>query len=396
MGQRDEDFIDESSGSDSGSGSFEDESDSLSEDEEKSPMKKPKKGGSRPSSPALKQPKRLGEDVKIPAKTEPVLSTKKRKKGSVIEDSDDENERDEMKVESAPKKSKSVLSENDGNGVRPIKKAKASPLNNVSALEVHMPKSVVDSATGAAAAVSSSTSSSAASSSSSSKVDGNVDFSKGPDITTEKAAKILILKYLRHQNRPYGAIQIFENLHRRVMKSLVERALDSLVKQEDSPVLVKEYKTNKIYWPKQKGMATATASDLKDMDNKLHAKKQELECLEKRYSHLSKYLATLIQEPSDEYLNAVLAEKEDTVAAMQVKADRLASNKIDPKALATSVQKHNLYRSKWIERKNGVMDVVNNIAEGMEKKPKVVMADLGIETDADVNTTIPSALTVPK
>ena len=42
------------------------------------------------------------------------------------------------------------------------------------------------------------------------------------------------------------------------------------------------------------------------------------------------------------------------------------------------------------------MDVVNNIAEGMEKKPKVVMADLGIETDADVNTTIPSALTVPK
>ena len=103
-----------------------------------------------------------------------------------------------------------------------------------------------------------------------------VDFSKGPDITTEKAAKILILKYLRHQNRPYGAIQIFENLRRRVMKSLVERALDSLVKQEDSPVLVKVYKTNKIYWPKQKGMATATASDLKDMENSLQAKKQEL------------------------------------------------------------------------------------------------------------------------
>ena len=92
----------------------------------------------------------------------------------------------------------------------------------------------------------------------------------------------------------------------------------------------------------------------------------------------------------------MLAEKEKEVAAMQVKADVLSSNKIDPKTQITNIKKHNLYRSKWIERKNGVMDIVNNIADGMEKKPSVIIADLGIETDEDVNAVIPSALTVPK
>ena len=307
---------------------------------------------------------------------------------------------DAMNVESSTK-STSTTNENESNGASPAKKrAKSSPQKKAAlaqkpkppppavALELQKPKTPVASAPKAAAALSSSSSSSGA--------DGEMDFSKGGDIVTEKQAKMQILSYLRHQNRPYSAIQIFENLHKRAMKSLVERALDSLVKAEDGPILIKEYKTNKIYWPKQKGMKTASTSELKDLDNELKAKKQELDDLDKFYSQLSKQLQTRLQEPTDEYLDAVLAEQEKKVAAMQTKADKLASNKIDPQALNKTIQKHNFYRSKWVELKNGVMDVVNNIAEGMEKKPSVIMADLGIETDADVDAIVPKALVAPK
>lgn len=38
----------------------------------------------------------------------------------------------------------------------------------------------------------------------------------------------------------------------------------------------------------------------------------------------------------------------------------------------------------WVTRKRIAMDAVNQIADGMEKKPKSVYDLCGIETDADV------------
>lgn len=44
-------------------------------------------------------------------------------------------------------------------------------------------------------------------------------------VTTEAAAKKLILQYLKVQNRPYSAIQIHDNLHGRIPKAVLERSL---------------------------------------------------------------------------------------------------------------------------------------------------------------------------
>lgn len=54
----------------------------------------------------------------------------------------------------------------------------------------------------------------------------NIDmFTSGGPVTTEAAAKKLILQYLKVQNRPYSAIQVHDNLHGRIPKTVTERAL---------------------------------------------------------------------------------------------------------------------------------------------------------------------------
>ena len=95
---------------------------------------------------------------------------------------------------------------------------------------------------------SSSSSSSSSAAAVSSIVGGTVgDITRGPNVTTESAAKKLILQYLKLQNRPYSAIQVFDNLHKRIAKPTVERCLTTL-SETDGGLRCKEYGKAKIYF----------------------------------------------------------------------------------------------------------------------------------------------------
>lgn len=69
----------------------------------------------------------------------------------------------------------------------------------------------------------------------------------GPPVSSEAAARKLILSYMTQQNRPYSVIQVFDNLHKRVGKALVQKVLDSLSAGE-GPLKCKEYGKAKIYY----------------------------------------------------------------------------------------------------------------------------------------------------
>lgn len=104
---------------------------------------------------------------------------------------------------------------------------------------------------------SSSTSSSSVSSSSAAVAGG--DITRGANITTESAAKKLILQYLKLQNRPYSAIQVFDNLHKRIAKPTVERCLSTL-SENDGGLRCKEYGKAKIYFFDQKNLSQELTS----------------------------------------------------------------------------------------------------------------------------------------
>lgn len=43
----------------------------------------------------------------------------------------------------------------------------------------------------------------------------------------------------------------------------------------------------------------------------------------------------------------------------------------------------------WRKRKRGCMEIIDMVSEGLEKKPKEFIEDLGLETDEDLGLTCP-------
>ena len=99
------------------------------------------------------------------------------------------------------------------------------------------------------------------------------DITRGPPVNSESQAKKLIVQYMKQQNRPYSAIQVFDNLHKRIPKSTVEKVLSVLSEQNSSsdgsegPVLrCKDYGKAKIYFYNQMQLPTLSDNEIGKID----------------------------------------------------------------------------------------------------------------------------------
>ena len=198
---------------------------------------------------------------RVTAANSPQKASKKKKIASSDEDDDygggrDDDDDDEGDFEDTPQsgakkanKTKAPTSKQSAaksNAEKPRSHAVASK-TTTSTVKTEVAKTV-----------STSTSSSSSASSSSAAVVGG-DITRGANITTESAAKKLILQYLKLQNRPYSAIQVFDNLHKRIAKPTVERCLSTL-SENDGGLRCKEYGKAKIYFFDQKNMSQELTS----------------------------------------------------------------------------------------------------------------------------------------
>lgn len=202
---------------------------------------------------------------RVMAVSSPQKAAKKKRIASSDEDDDyggggghDDDDDDEGDFEDTPQ-----------SGAKKTNKSKAPTSKQSAAKSIaDKPKSVAVNSKAATSVVksevaktaSSSTSSSSSASSSSAAVGGG-DITRGANITTESAAKKLILQYLKLQNRPYSAIQVFDNLHKRIAKPTVERCLSTL-SENDGGLRCKEYGKAKIYFFDQKNMSQELTSVL--------------------------------------------------------------------------------------------------------------------------------------
>jgi hypothetical protein len=124
----------------------------------------------------------------------------------------------------------------------------------------------------------------------------SVDVSRGPDITTDAEAKRVILAYFKQQNRPYSAIQVYDNLHKRAAKSVIERALTNLC-ETNAGLLCKEYGKAKIYFVDQNIFPAAPSGDI---DDEIEALETSLNAESDREKRLKATLTALESEPNDE------------------------------------------------------------------------------------------------
>jgi hypothetical protein len=225
------------------------------------------------------------------------------------------------------------------------------------------------------------------------------DITRGPPITTDSAAKKLIGQYLRQQNRPYSAIQVHDNLHKRVPKATCERVLTALC-EPGMGYICKEYGKAKIYFVDQSTLTsnfTPTQLDTLLQQNDDLAKEVEYAAGEEK--RLKQQLQQLVHEPTDEDLDTLLAEAREIVRLKTEKVNTLsnagnqaasssssggalsrgssssssAPSSSSMKTLAHCVQAHNYYRKVWAARKQLCMDAADLLSEGMNKKVKDVL-----------------------
>eukprot|EP00597_Dinobryon_sp_UTEXLB2267_P003665 CAMPEP_0170076678 /NCGR_PEP_ID=MMETSP0019_2-20121128/13640_1 /TAXON_ID=98059 /ORGANISM="Dinobryon sp., Strain UTEXLB2267" /LENGTH=319 /DNA_ID=CAMNT_0010288537 /DNA_START=43 /DNA_END=999 /DNA_ORIENTATION=+ len=209
----------------------------------------------------------------------------------------------------------------------------------------------------------------------------------GGPVTTELAAKKLLLQYLKSQNRPYSAIQLHDNLHGRIPKSVLERSLASLTSTEGAEIVCKEYGKSKIYFVDQNiGVSSDfTAEELEQLEEENEGLKQTLAKLSGDEKQLHLQLQELEAQPSDADLPRLLASLE---ATLQEKRGRLATLSgqaatQDPRGLETVIRVHNFHRTALLARKLQCMEAVEALSEGLGRKTKDLMAELCLDSDQD-------------
>eukprot|EP00123_Amoebidium_parasiticum_P020591 comp5315_c0_seq1/m.1311 comp5315_c0_seq1/g.1311 ORF comp5315_c0_seq1/g.1311 comp5315_c0_seq1/m.1311 type:complete len:215 (-) comp5315_c0_seq1:215-859(-) len=191
-----------------------------------------------------------------------------------------------------------------------------------------------------------------------------------------------ILKYLNTQNRPYSAVDVFNNLHGDIGKTQVVKSLEQLAKEDR--INEKVYGKQKVYCPKQNG-GQVSEKEMRELEEKIavlaaEAKQLQEECkpLEQRAKELSGSLSTgQIQERLKE-LREQNAKQREALASLQ------NGSRVVSKAEVAAVEKQLDDATKlWRKRKRTCCDVVDMLMENYPKKKKDLFEAVGIETDED-------------
>jgi hypothetical protein len=126
----------------------------------------------------------------------------------------------------------------------------------------------------------------------STRVDAD-DITQGAAVATEAGARKLIAQYLHQQTRPYSAIQVFDNLHKRVPKGTVEKVLQLLATDETAEVRSKEYGKLKLFWSEQANKNIPSEEERAALEDRLESLRAAVESRRLEESQLRGELAEL-------------------------------------------------------------------------------------------------------
>ncbi|RLN90611.1 hypothetical protein BBJ28_00004178 [Nothophytophthora sp. Chile5] len=193
-----------------------------------------------------------------------------------------------------------------------------------------------------------------------------------------------VLDYMRKTNRPYSLLNVFENLHRAIAKPSLTKLLDNLVTKEE--LVSKTYGKAKIYYLNQNKLPLPSEEERVALEEQIKTATADCGALEQQLKSSEATLASINAQISDADLDATLKQLNEEEAALQAKIetlDRPDRMPVSPGRKDALKRKFTTYRTAWVARKRIAMDAVNQIADGMEKKPKAVLDLCGVETDAD-------------
>lgn len=126
-----------------------------------------------------------------------------------------------------------------------------------------------------------------------------------------------------------------------------------------------------------------------EADRRLKSLKEELSRRQSRKAGLEAEVNGLNNQMTDEELTEALKEleKDNSSRATKLESLKRQAGQVDGAVMAakraTVLEKLKKSHGMWVKRRRAVMNAVEMVADGMEKKASVVLELMGLETDSD-------------
>eukprot|EP00939_MAST-03C_sp_MAST-3C-sp1_P000351 g351.t1 len=213
--------------------------------------------------------------------------------------------------------------------------------------------------------------------------------SKKKKMSIKEAAEY-VRTYLRSENRPLNAIAVYENTGKLMPKTKLVGLLDDLATKSGGGVSLKKYGKQVVYFADQDQFEDATTEKMTELEEIKKSLETAIQDAKRKLNESRRKHARLSQEPTEKELGKILPELNKEVEELQRTVDRYRASgqKVDPAAKESILKNVEKYRKTWKARRTAAMDVVNQFAEGADKKPKEIINMVGLETDEEYNVSL--------
>ncbi|KND03717.1 uncharacterized protein SPPG_01179 [Spizellomyces punctatus DAOM BR117] len=196
-------------------------------------------------------------------------------------------------------------------------------------------------------------------------------------------ANDVILKYLKKQNRPYSAVDVFNNLGGQVGKSNVLKALTALA--EEKQIHAKLNGKQWVYVAKQDDLQVPSKEDLDAMDSKIAKLKDELAALKEETREAQAVLNGLTNSLTNEQIEQRLRELkeensklEERLSSLRSRSTRQQLSAEDRKRIDKNLE---AMQKEWRKRKRMFNDMWAAVTENIQGSLAEFRETVGVETD---------------
>ncbi|RKO85274.1 Tat binding protein 1-interacting protein-domain-containing protein, partial [Blyttiomyces helicus] len=182
----------------------------------------------------------------------------------------------------------------------------------------------------------------------------------------------MVLKYLKKQNRPYSAVDVFNNLNGEVAKASVAKILTDLVASQQ--LHGKQNGKQWVYVARQDELETPTAEALGELDGRIASLKEDVDALK---------LEVGLDSLTKEEIEARLQDLDEETAKLKYRLASLREGtQLMTKADKDRIEKEfDAMRKLWKKRKAKFREIWNTVTDSMPGNAADLMEEMGIETD---------------
>lgn len=203
------------------------------------------------------------------------------------------------------------------------------------------------------------------------------------------AAESAVFHYMKQQNRPYSAADVFLNLHKVHGKTAVIKAMEALA--ASGKLVEKIYGKSKIYVINQNEFPVASGDEIGAMDKNIEEITKKSAIIQSELKSLKAELKLYLNTFTTEEANSEVEKLKSEIMSLKARLDmaRNAMHDISEQDRKDIKRNHTTFTTLWRKRKRMTTDLMNAVLEGYPKSKKTFIEEVGIETDEEYKVTMP-------